>query len=103
MTPQEILSLVAQGVALIFIAWVMVTLVLSQKKNDRLTGEEVAKDVIIIAFVYVMLSNGYREPGTPPVFDTTTMLLMLGALLGLAGIDVVKAKSLVNDKDKGSE
>ena len=96
MEPQEILSLVAQGVALIFIAWVMVTLVMSQKSKDRLTGEEVAKDVIIIAFIFVMVFNGYREVNTPPVFDSTTMLLMLGSLLGLAGMDIMKIKQLQN-------
>lgn len=94
MEAQAIFILAAQGVALAFITWVMVTLVLSQKKNDRLTGEEVAKDVIIIAFIFVMLSNGYREVDAPPIFDSTTVLLMLGSLLGLAGIDKINIKNL---------
>jgi hypothetical protein len=96
MEPQEILSIVAQGIALLFIAWVMIVLVISQKNKDRLTGEEVAKDVIIIAFIFVMVFNGYREAGTSPIFDSTTMLLMLGSLLGLAGMDIMKIRQIQN-------
>ena len=43
-----------------------------------------------------MVFNGYQEAGTPPVFDSTTMLRMLGSLLGLAGMDIMKIKQLQN-------
>ena len=91
MEAQEILSVIAQGLALSFIAWVLITLVLSQQSDGKFTSEEAAKVIVIVGFVFIMIVIAYSEK---PPFNETMLLINLGALLGLAGIDVYKAKKL---------
>ena len=96
MEAQQILGLAAQGVAVVFVTWMLITLVLSQKKRDGLTGDEVAKVVIIATFIFIITMNGFRDVSTPPIFDSTVVLLTLGSLIGLAGIDIIKVRQITN-------
>jgi len=95
-----ILGIVAQGAALIFILGMLVTLILSQKKDGAFTADEASKVVIICTFIFMIVSNAYRPQGTDPVFDMGIILLTLGSVLGLAGIDIIKAKQAQNGTRK---
>ena len=94
----EILSILAQASGLIFALVVGIILVIGMRKDGKLTGDEAAKVAIIGGFIYMTVMNGTRDTEWM-VFGQGSYLIVLGAVLGLAGIDIVKAKNLLNNGD----
>ena len=87
METQVIVSIAVQIIGFIFILTVLVFQFLHMKKSGTgLMPNETAKLIVISAFVYAMIKNGSVDPGQPPIFDFNLMVILLGALLGLAGI-----------------
>ncbi|KKM85616.1 hypothetical protein LCGC14_1287240 [marine sediment metagenome] len=96
MEAQDLLGVFAQGAALLFTLTLGIILVIGMRKDGRLTGDEAAKIAIIGGFIYMTVMNGTRDTEWM-VFGQGTYLLVLGAVLGLAGIDIAKVKNLLNN------
>ena len=96
----ELLSFIAHGAALLFALGLGIILIIGMKKDGKLSGDEAAKVAIIGCFIYMTVMNGTRETEWM-VFGQGLYLMVLSAVLGLAGIDFIKAKNLFdNTKDK---
>jgi hypothetical protein len=102
MIPTEILVLSVKAVAVIFILTLGIILVVSMKKDGKLTADEASKVVLIALLIYMTVVNGTRSTEWL-VFDQGTYLIILGSVLGLAGLDIYKTKGLLNDKEKNSK
>ena len=100
MEAQVILSVVAQGLALIFIFTMGVVWLIGARKDGKLTKDEIAPVAIIGVFIFMMIMNGMRPIDTPPRFDSSVVLIVLGSVLLLAGIDIAKLKGLINKEKK---
>ena len=88
---QEVISVVAQILGFLFILGLGIIQVYHMNKSGgSLTPNETAKIVILSMFVLVVVINGFRDIGTDAKFDTTMVTLLLGAVLGMAGIDAYK-------------
>ena len=96
----EILKIVAPILALLFTLWMGVTYVLGAKKDGKFTGDEMAKVAAIGGFLFMLIVNGYREPESPLIFDHTMVMVSLGSVLILAGIDVAKLTNAFSPKKK---
>ena len=84
---QENLSIAIQIIGFIFVLIILVFQFLHMKKSGAgLMPNETAKLIVMVAFVYAVIKNGSVDPGSPPVFDFNFMMILLGAILGLAGI-----------------
>ena len=97
MTPTEILVLSAKAIAVLFILILGIILIVSMKKDGKLTADEASKVVLIALFIYMTVVNGTRTTEWL-VFDQGTYLIILGSVLGLAGLDIYKAKSLLDGR-----
>jgi hypothetical protein len=102
MIPTEILVLSVKAVAVIFILTLGIILVVSMKKDGKLTADEASKVVLIALLIYMTVVNGTRSTEWL-VFDQGTYLIILGSVLGLAGLDIYKAKGLLDDKGKNNK
>ena len=84
---QEILSI---GVKVLGFAFILAVLIFQfihmRKSGTGLTPNETAKLIVMASFIYAMIKNGSVDPGQPPYFAFELMGILLGALLGLAGI-----------------
>jgi hypothetical protein len=102
MTPTEILVLSVKAVAVIFTLMLGIILIISMKKDGNLTADEASKVVLIALLIYMTVVNGTRSTEWI-VFDQGTYLIILGSVLGLAGLDIYKAKGLLDDKGKNNK
>lgn len=103
MESQEIIKLAAQGAAILFTLILFVMLVLSMRKDGKLGADEASKVVIMGILIYMTIVNAERITEYP-TFGDGTYLLLLASVLLLAGIDVYKAKGLLNgDRGKDSK
>jgi hypothetical protein len=102
MTPTEILVLSVKAVAVIFTLMLGIILIISMKKDGNLTADEASKVVLIALLIYMTVVNGTRSTEWL-VFDQGTYLIILGSVLGLAGLDIYKAKGLLDDKGKNNK
>jgi len=91
----EILAIAAQSIAIIFAVILGVILILSMKKDGKFTADEAAKVVLMGLLIYMTVVNATRDTEWL-VFDQGTYLIVLGAVLGLAGLDIYKSKGLLN-------
>ena len=101
MEADEIITIVAKVVALLMTVALFVILVIGMKKDGKLTADEAAKVIIMGLLIYMTIVNGARDTEWP-IYDQGILLIMLSAVLVLAGIDVAKAKDLFkkNGKDE---
>ena len=96
---QEIISIATQILGVLFILALGGILVWSMTRDGKLTANEASKVTIMIGFIYAMIVNGSRPVDTSPVFDSSIMLILLGSVLTMAGIDAYKLiKDKKNDK-----
>jgi hypothetical protein len=102
MTPAEILVLSVKAVAVIFTLMLGIILIISMKKDGNLTADEASKVVLIALLIYMTVVNGTRSTEWI-VFDQGTYFIILGSVLGLAGLDIYKAKGLLDDKGKNNK
>ena len=100
METQVILSLSVQVMGMLFIVGLGSVLVWSMTRDGKLTANEAAKVVILVGFIYAMISNGYRPADTLPVFDSSIILILLGSVLTMAGLDAYK---LIKEKNGKSD
>lgn len=98
MESQEILVIVAKGVAILFTLTLFITLMLSMRKDGKFTADEASKVIVMGLLIYMTVVNANRITEYP-TFDDGTYFLLLASVLLLAGIDVYKAKGLLKDKD----
>jgi len=98
----ELLKIIAPVAGLIFILGMGIVYVISANKDGKFTGDEMAKVIAMAGFVFMLIVNGYRPENAPLVFDHTMVMVSLGAVLVLAGIDIAKVKSIVNG-DRGKD
>ena len=89
----ENLALAAQIAALVFALLLGVLLIIGMMKDKKLTADEAAKVAIIGMFIYMMVVNGNRVTEWM-IYDQGVILIVLGSVLLLAGIDIYKAKKL---------
>ena len=89
----ENLALAAQIAALVFTLLLGVLLIIGMMKDKKLTADEAAKVAIIGMFIYMMVVNGNRVTEWM-IYDQGVILIVLGSVLLLAGIDIYKAKKL---------
>jgi len=87
METQEILSISVQIIGMLFIVGLGSILVWSMTRDGRLTANEASKVVAMVAFIYAMIVNGVRSIGTDPIFDSSIILILLGSILTMAGIE----------------
>lgn len=96
MESQEIISLIGSTLSLLFLFIVGIVWLMGAKGDGKLSKEEIAPVAIIGVFIYMMVVNANRTTEFM-VFDTTTVLLVLGSVIALAGIDIAKINGLLND------
>jgi hypothetical protein len=100
----DILKIIAPSVSLLFLLGMGVIYVLHAKKDGRFTGDEMAKVIAMAGFVFMLVVNGYRPEGSALIFDHTMIMVSLGSVLVLAGIDVAKINGIFkNDKRDNSK
>ena len=88
METQLIFEMAVQSIGVLFTLSLGILLVWHMNKSGgKLTPNEAGKVIVMIMFVYAMIVNGSREVGTPLVFDVNIIMILLGAVLGLAGIE----------------
>ena len=83
----ETLTIVTQIIGIGFILGMGIILIWSMTKDGKLTANEASKVIIMIGFAYAMIVNGTRLPDTSPKFDSSIILILLGSVLTMAGID----------------
>ncbi len=96
MEVQEILIVVAKGLAILFTVILFVMLVLSMRKDGKLGADEASKVVIMGLLIYMTVVNASRLTEYP-TFGDGTYLILLGSVLLLAGIDIAKANKLLKN------
>ena len=94
MEAQEIILIVLQIIGIVFIVGLGVILVWSMTRDGKLTANEASKVTIMCGFIYAMIVNGARPEGSDLIFDSSTILILLGSVLLMAGIDLYKVSQL---------
>ncbi len=84
---QEILSAGAQVIGMLFVVGLGTILIWSMTRDGTLTANEASTVVIMVGFIYAIISNGSRLPDTAPIFDSSIILILLGSVLAMAGLD----------------
>ncbi|UCD07710.1 MAG: hypothetical protein JSW41_01935 [Candidatus Aenigmatarchaeota archaeon] len=95
MEAKEIMVLAVQGSAVIFTLILFVLLLVGMYNDRKFTADEASKVIVMGILIYMTLVNGNRTTEYP-VFGDGTYLILLGAVLILAGIDIYKSKGLLN-------
>jgi len=90
MEAQEILSISVQIIGMLFIVGLGSILVWSMTMDGKLTANEASKVIIMVGFIFAMISNGARPADTLPIFDSSIMLILLGSVLTMSGIDAYR-------------
>jgi len=90
--------LAAKIIALLFTVSLGVVLIISMRKDGKLTADEASKVVLMGLLIYMTIMNGTRATEWL-TFDQGTYLIVLGSVLALAGIDIYRAKGLLSGKD----
>ena len=86
-------------VVLIVLLIIGYSLFKSMTQDGHLTVNEVSKIVIIAISIYMTVINAKRPINTSPVFDTSTYFVVLSSLLLLGGIDLLKVRNFLDNKD----
>jgi len=99
METQEILSVAAKGLAVIFTLILFIMLLRSMRKDGKLGADEASKVVIMGILIYMTVVNANRITEYP-TFGDGTYLILLASVLLLAGIDLAKTKEGLLNKKK---
>ena len=83
----ENLTIVVQIIGIGFVLGLGLILVWSMTKDGKLSANEASKVIIMVGFTYAMIVNGTRIPDTQPIYDSSIILILLGSVLTMAGID----------------
>jgi len=83
----ENLTIVTQIIGIGFVLGLGLILIWSMTRDGKLTANEASKVIIMVGFAYAMIANGTRLPDTQPIFDSSIILILLGSVLTMAGID----------------
>jgi len=94
MEVHPMVAITAQIVGIVFLIALGGFWIVGMRKDDgKISGDEAAKASVVGVFIFMVIVNATSEN---MVFDHTAFLLVLGSVLALAGIDIAKAKSLLN-------
>ena len=94
MEVHPMIAIATQVVGIIFLIALGGFWIIGMRKDDgKISGDEAAKASVVGVFIFMVIVNA---TGDKMIFDHTAFLLVLGAVLALAGIDIAKAKQLLN-------
>lgn len=102
METQEIIVVIAKGLSVLFVLTLFLMLIMSMRKDGKFTADEASKVVIMLILIYMTVVNGQRTTEYP-TFGDGTYLILVGAVLLLAGIDMARTKDLLNNGNRDND